>query len=375
MILTFAEDFGSSVILDSELRGTSDSGLYWNRGVNSLVTVNNLLSLLPDVEFTFAAYAAGTTYSKFNTSRSINDIVLESGKVYQSLKDSNTGNLVTDTNFWLETNIKSLRIKSFIWTTLDNYKAALSLNRSLIENQYLYNVADQLKTLTEDYSGWSIEPKGSDYIKIVLNQLSLQADVATPVNLFVINQGQLIDTIVLNPNNGLLEFEDIGFTFYGKGPFHFVFESQDVLSNSENVDTLKYSGFVAYPITGKGASPQAAEYSQASSGNGLNFNISVYLDSGIYVDNNEVHLAKFIQSQFEMDSLELFYYNPNQRSNRTERVVNDREALFTEIKDVTANTAARRYLGQKKIAMKSIERTFDKFLKPAQKFVVKQRSI
>jgi hypothetical protein len=375
MILTFADDFGTNVLLDSELRGASDSGLFWNRGVHSLVTIANLIALLPVEEITFADYSAATPYSKFTDSRNRSDIVKDSNKLYQSVANANVGNVLTDANFWLETNIESIRIKAFLFTTFDNYKSALSLNKSLIENQYIYNVARNLTTLGNDYSGWAFEPKGSDYVKIVINQMSLQANTTDPVSVYVINQGRLIETITLNPNNGLLEFEDVGETIYGKGPFYFVFESQEVFSDSEYIDPLKYNGFTCYAVSGIGATAETSNYSINNTGNGLNFNVSAYLDSTVYLDNNEVLLAKFIQSQFEMDTLNLIYYNPNSNSNRSQRNVASTEMLATEILDTTGNTAARRYQSQLKVAKKSISSTFDKFLKPKQSFVVKQRTI
>lgn len=68
-VLTFAEDFTSTISLDNSLTGLSDSGLYWNRGVHPVVTVDNLLSMLPSLTQSFTAYSAETDYSKFEASR------------------------------------------------------------------------------------------------------------------------------------------------------------------------------------------------------------------------------------------------------------------------------------------------------------------
>jgi hypothetical protein len=381
MILTFAEDFTSTVQLDSQLLAAPDSGLYWNRGVHPVLTVDNLLSLLPVTEFTFSTWDIGTTYNKFNTSRKRSDVVTYSGKIYQSLTDSNTGNQPDeDTTNWLETNIESLRIKSFIWTVEDNFSSALKLNRKLIENQYLYNVNSnsQLRTLSGDYSGYAIEPKGSDYVKIRINQMSLQANTTDPVTVTVLNQGQVKTTITLNPNNGLLEFEDVGYTISGKGRFEFVFESQEVLTWNAYNDPFKFKGFVSYPISGIGSTPQGSNYSKSSIGNGLNFNISVYLDSDVYLTNNKIDLAKFLQAQFEYDYMRMLVHNANTRSNRNERNLiaeNTAQLLATETLDTTLGTVARNYKEQKSIAMDSINATFDKFLHAPKGFKVKRKTI
>jgi hypothetical protein len=368
MILTFAEDFSTTTNLDSELIGASDSGLYWNRGTHPVVTAANLLELLPITEFTFSDYAVGTTYEKFEDSRSRSDIVLSGGKVYQSLVASNIGNdPVSSPTQWLETNIESLRIKSFIWSVEDSVSSALSINRKLIENQYIYNVGDQTVTLPNDFSGWVFEPKGSDYVNIRINQIALQALTSSPVNLYVINQNTLVDTIVLNPQDGKLVFEDSNYVISGKGRFIFAFDSQDVLSNNAFNSPLKNKGFVGYPVSGIGATAEDAEYTEVSNGNGLNFNISAYLDSDEFISNNKIDLAKFYQAQFEMDFLNMLLSSANSRSNRTQRILTDglldRNMLFLEVSDLNNNTAARRYDEQRKTAISSINATFDTALK------------
>lgn len=366
--LAFAEDFTSDTQLDSDLLGTPDSGLFWNRGVHPIVTLDNLLSLLPSSTATFAAYSASTTYSKFETSRKRTDVVTYSNKIYRSLSDTNinhTPGAVGSATYWLETTLPSLKVKSFIWSVEDNVTSALSLNRKLIENQYIYNLGSKLTTLSNDWSGWAFEPKGSDYVKIRINQMSLQANTVTPVNVYVINQGVLKATIILNPNNGLLEFESSPYTISGKGRFLFVFQSQEVLCDGAYNDPLKYDGFVCYPVNGIGAVAKDAVYSENSNANGLNFNVSAYLDSSVYLENNKVDFAKFYQAQFEMDFMKMATTNSNTESNREQRNMNNDRTLAmlaTESLNNEMNTVARNYLHQKKVATDAINKTFDKYL-------------
>jgi len=373
MILTFVEDFTSATTLDTVLKAVPESGLWYNRGVHPLVNVNNILGLLPVQTFTFADYVAGTTYGKFETSQLRSDIVTSGGLVYESLVASNVGNdPETSSTKWLETNIESLRIKSFARMSQDNMVAALNLNRQLVDSQYLYNVGEDTVTLPGDFSGWAIEPKGSDYVKIVINQIALQAITSAPVDMFVINQGQLIDTLTLNPQNGILSFEDVGYTISGKGRFLFVIASQDVRSQSPYNDPLKYKGIVVYPVTGTGASAQAAEYSDNSTGNGISFNLSAYLDSTVYLTNNLINFAKLLQNQFELDFLRMAATNSNVRSNRTQRNFEDAdlEKIYFETVDLKGDTVARRYNHQLKKAREALSRTFDNFLKEDSNFKV-----
>ena len=375
MILTFAEDFTSDVSLDSELKGTPLSGLYWNRGVHPKLTVDNLLTFLPKKTITFAAYAAGTTYGVFNTSRKRSDIVTYEDKVYQSKVADNVGNTpATPSDYWLETDINSLRIKSFIWSVEDNALSALALNRMLIENQYIYNLGESLTTIRNDFFGWAFEPKGSDYVTIRINQISFQANKSTAQSLYVINQGRLIETLTLNPNDGLLEFEDIGYLISGKGPFYFIVEGQEVLSDGAYNDPLRYKGFVTYPVIGTGATAAEAEYSYSSSSNGLNFNVSCYLDSSLYVENNKVDLAKFYQSQFEYDFIRMSLHDSNNRFNQEERIQSSNpELLAAESLDLKSATVVKNYTAQLKRAAEAVNRTFDKFLVKKKGLKVKRR--
>lgn len=366
--LAFAEDFTSDVLLDSDLLGTPDSGLFWNRGVHPIVTLDNLLSLLPSLTATFATYSASTTYSKFETSRKRSDVVTYSNKIYRSLLDTNlnhTPGATGSATYWLETTLPSLKVKSFIWSVEDNVTSALSLNRKLIENQYIYNLGSKLNTLSNDWSGWAFEPKGSDYVKIRINQMSLQANTASPVNIYVINQGILKATIVLNPNNGMLAFESAPYIISGKGRFLFVFASQAVFSDGAYNDPLRYEGFVCYPVNGIGDTAATAVYSENYNSNGLNFNVSAYLDSTDYLLNNKVDFAKFYQAQFELDFMKLSTTNANTESNREQRNLNNDRTLAllaTEALNNELNTVARNYLHQKKVAIDAINKTFDKYL-------------
>ena len=82
-----------------------------------------------------------------------------------------------------------------------------------MNNQYLYDDGETAKILENDYAGWVLEPKGSDYVSIRVNEISLQKDGTTPVNVYVINQNKLIDTITIAPDNGRLAFRETDITF------------------------------------------------------------------------------------------------------------------------------------------------------------------
>ena len=357
MVLGISEDFTSNETLDSQLK-SSTSGLYLNSGVHPSITVDNLLNFLPILDSVTEAWDNGKTYGLY--SRNKDDLVVYSSKIYQSIKATNLNqNPSTETAYWLETNLASLRLKSLVQRVKDKVYADLNLTRRLVNNQAIYEVGEDVKTLPNDYAAWVFEPKGSDYVSFRINQISFQEESTTPVNLYVINQGVLVDTLTITPSNGIVEFKDSGYVFSGKGKWIFAIDSTDVLVGNGFVDPLKYDGFVVYTASGIGASPQGAEYSYGTSGNGLGFNITTYLDSAIYIDNNVNEFANFIRATFEYVVFEMYLHNPNNMSNLNARIQMDKEILIQELKNIKANTIARRYESQKTRAINQLQKTFD----------------
>ena len=367
MLLGIAEDFTSDVTLDTQLTATPTSGLYYNSGVHQSVNVDNLLHFLPNITFTFAAFNAGTTYGKFLDSRIKTDIVTSGGSIFESIAASNLNNApASSPTKWQLTNIESLRLKAFIQSVEDKVISDINLSRRQIDSQFLYNLVEQNRNipatlLSNDFAAWVFEPKGSDYVEFEINQVALQATFAGTKNLFVINQGQLKETIVLNTNaEGRLEFQDVNFVFSGKGQWIFAIESQNVLIDGGFISPLKYDGFVAYTATGTGATPEGAIYDFSNQGNGLSFNITVHLSPEQYLTNNLKNFGQFLQSAFELEAFKMFLSNSNNRVNLQKRVQMSEALLTVETRDLTNNTAAKRYHDSKKRAIRQLEKTFDR---------------
>lgn len=364
MILGVSEDFSCDVVLDAELNEASSSGLNLNSGTHPSITLNNLLAFLPFYDITIAEWDLDKTYSKYSVSQKRTDLVMVNDVIYQSLQ---VGNLSkdpeTETAYWLQTNIESLTLKAFISRVQNKVYADLNLTKRLVNNQFIYEVGKYDFPLPNDFAAWIFEPKGSDYLSFTINQIALQANTTDDVNLYVLNETSnscvLIDTLILKPNNGLFEFKELKYKFSGKGRWIFAIESQSIKSNQGVVDPLLYDGFVCYTATGIGLTPESAQWSDQTTGNGIGFNISVSLDSQLYIDNNIDNLANFVRSTFELMSLQMFLHNSGNRSNRSETIQSERELLIAETKVLDANTIAKKYTDEKKEAKKLIDKTFD----------------
>ncbi len=358
MVLGISNDFTSNVILDSQLTGLPTSGLYLNSGVHPSITVKNLLSFLPLLDVIFADWDETKQYEKYQ--RNIKDVVSYNGKIYQSLVSNTNKQPDENTDEWLETNIESLRLKSFIQSVQDRVYSDLHLQKRLINNQYIYEVGQYEKLLPNNYCGWIFEPKGSDYCTIRLNQISIQKTGTTPLNLYVINQGNLVDTLEITPSNGRVDFKDLNYSFKGFGTWIFAIESTEVFTSNGCLDPLSYDGFTCGTVIGTGTTPETATYSYSNTGNGLGFNVSVTLDSSVYINNNIQDFGSFIRATFELMAIECFLHNSNNRSNSEE--INqsaNQQLLIAETKQLDMNTIAKKYQETKSKAMKVINKTFD----------------
>lgn len=361
MVLGISEDFTSSTELDTQLKAIPTSGLYLNSGVHPSINVDNLLNFLPKLAFTFEDWDAGTTYDIFLGSRNRKDIVHLNTKIYQSIKTGNIGNLPNELNseYWLETNIESLRLKLFIEQVKDRVYSELSLTKRLVNNQFLYENSKNVRTLTNDYHAWVIEPKGSDYVAFRINQISIQKSGTTPVNVYILSQNTLQETIQIAPNNGELVFRDTNITLNGKGAFKIAIDSQEVYSGNVTIDPLKFNGFVAYTAIGTGDAPETATYTYNTFGFGVGLNISAYLDASLYINNNLKDIANFIRSTFELMVFEMFLHNANNTSNRQQRIQLNNEMLLAELKDMQHETVIRRYHRELKRVKSAMQKTFD----------------
>lgn len=359
MILGIAEEYSSVETLDAELTSVPQSGLFVNSGTHPLITINNLLLFLPSLDIVFNVWDIARNYTIYGESRNIGDIVTYNNKLYQSLKIGVGKQPDVETTYWLETNINSLRLKSFIYNVMDSVISDLKLTKSVINNQYLYEVGESTITLPNNYAGWVFEPKGSDYSSIRINEISFQKESTTPVNLYVINQGVLVTTLQITPSNGIVEFKRLDYTFSGKGRWIFAIDSTDVKTNSYNIDPLKYKGFVAYTASGIGATPQGAKYSYGTTGNGLGFNLSVFLDSSSYILNNIGEFGSFVRATFEYMAFKMFLYNSNNQINSTQRSISNIDLLSAEVMNTKAETSVTKYLREKNIALKKLSKTFD----------------
>lgn len=364
MVLGIAEDYSlnEDVYLDSELTDVPQSGVYANSGIHPSITLANLLAFLPKSDIVPATWNYTKDYKVYSSLRSKDALCTKTNIMYQSLKTPNINqNPATETAYWLKTSEQSLKLKSFISKVKDKVYNDLRLTKRLLNNQFIYEVGENVHTLPNDYCGWVFEPKGSDYVTIRINQASIQKSGTTPINLYVVNQGSLVDTLVLTPNNGKVAWNELAYTFKGNGKWHFLIDSTDVISNNGYIDSLQYDGFVCYTCVGIGNAPETATYSYGNTGNGLGFNVSVYLDSTDYIENNVVEFAPLVQATFEYMAFQMMASNSHNVSELAQRIQQDSQMLKVETFDTNpnVNSSINRYKKALREAKDVINKTFD----------------
>jgi hypothetical protein len=363
-IVALKDDFTTLFNLDKELTDKPKSGIYLNSGVHPSITTENLLAFLPYPDFNFDNYNQNTTYQKYSETLKRSDVVRHDGQLYQSLTNDNAGNQLTNQTHWMLTNLDSLKLKMFINKVIDRVKSDLHLEKRLVNNQFIYEtnfLRDQQFTTSYGFAGWVFEPKGSDYLTITINQMSLKSLVPGDATIYVLNQGQLVDTIELEKSSKL-DFKDVDYSFSGFGRWQFVYEQTEVLTNRSIVEPLQFDGFVCYTCVTQSTELEGAQWSWSTIGNGLVFNVSCSLNSDLYIKNNFTNLGGLIKATFELMTLEMFLANAHNRSNRQQDIQLDKDALIAETKSLEMNTAAKRFTTELRKAKNAMQKTFDTHL-------------
>ena len=122
--------------LDSDLLGVSDSGKYFNSGVNPLITLKNIYALMPDLsDMSIAAYSNGIIYG-------IDDCVVSESNYYRSKVTANLNNAVDDANYWAATTRESIWIRQKINGVFETVLGKSLLANKLFEHIRLYKNAD-----------------------------------------------------------------------------------------------------------------------------------------------------------------------------------------------------------------------------------------
>lgn len=305
-LVKFKKEYDSTA-LDSDLMGTSLSGRYFNQGVSSLVTLKNILKILPlTTDLSIPSYSGTDTYG-------YNDYVTSGGKYYYSLVDSNTGNLVTDTDYWRETTINSIYLRSKVLSSIETILSKTVQSKYLVESEKNFCIGTGEDTVSNSSKkvGFEIRIKGSDHLKMILNRISTQFSVSESFNIYLYRQNTLVYTISATANTDLSWItadkelsQDRWFLFYDQDDLNGEAYNTRFYYNSE------YAEIIPFEIDNTETDLLAiTSYTQDSYGLGIDF--SIFPDLTNTIKQNKMAYAEVLQLQFNYDMLELFRMNPD----------------------------------------------------------------
>jgi len=314
----------NSYDLDDDLMGTSISGKYYNQGVNQLVTVKNIISMLPkSTELTIPAYDVSETYT-------LGEYVSSGELYYRSLVDDNIGNAVNLTAYWAVTTLYSLLVRKRVYSSIETVLSKSIQSKYLLEGEKVYTNLDGSSTLDNEsyFVGFEIRLKGSDHIKQVINRVCTQFSGAKTFNLYLYNQNTLSANIAVTAG-AELSWTDVDETVT-EGRW-FLFYDQDDLDAVEAMNTIfcYHSEFCEIlPFQVANATTDflgITSYTQNSHGLGLDF--SVLPDQTTFILENKMSFAEALQLQFNYDMLEMFRMNPDNIFGSTERHLRSEEVI------------------------------------------------
>jgi len=172
---------------------TSATGSYFE-DYHPLVTIENLMAISPNYDgFNVDDWAAGTTYG-------LGDLAKSGGITYESIQAANTGNAVTDTdwwklpiNDWLTQKVNASIMKML--TNMSIHKKMKESTKTLLENIQLFDGAGRMQaviTPSSRFVGLEITPKKINNITLVLDYIGLQfSQVQTNLKIYVFHSSQI----------------------------------------------------------------------------------------------------------------------------------------------------------------------------------------
>lgn len=369
-IITFRSSLNSTTpVLDSDLTGISKSKRYFNSGVHPLITLENIEWFLPLLSnYAISDYAVGTTYDNYNNTFSLNDVVTANSKYYISIASSNVGNAVGDTTYWKETTLMSLILKDKIRSAIEVVVSNLIVPNFIEENIYMYRVADNTDDLIENTDklvGFRINPISSNHLLFLINQIGLHFESNETITFYLYNQNSLVTSFNLSATSKFFEWKDLSAEIEiasNKGAWY-LFYDQSVLSGRAIGNN---SIFTNYMFNYANITPfemdSVSDLTDINTGNlvydknyGINLNFSVSYDLTSFIKQHLIQFAECIQQQFEYDIINVFCYNPNAKSDRSERII-DKDRLYLELKSYDGDTIIKRL----RSSYKRLEATIEK---------------
>lgn len=350
----------------------SSSGLYGNDS-HALVTPENIKANSRVIDTTnYKAYDAGATYSE-------GQYVYQTPYLYRSLQNSNTGHLLTETDWWEKTtplgeairDITNVSITQMI-SDIVSFKEFNAAARTLVDQKYLFHAAGRLADAIEKGSrvvGFEITIPRIPEIILEINKLGLQfTEAQTDLKIYIFHSSQEdpIHTFTVSTSNGRT-FEWVSITdkvlkyvdTYDTGTFYIVYFEDDI--SGQSIRKIKdwskgpctscgradleaynaYSKFMTIHPFRVSSNNLAAGYNGHTGdfdaerkiwdlekmeymyqyNYGLNMQLSIKCDLTDFLVDNKAMFARLLQQKIAITTLERIAFNQHQNINRQQEYI------------------------------------------------------
>jgi len=309
---------------------------------------------------TLTTYVVTTTYN-------INQVVTDSGTLYESLIDSNTDPLTTTTS-WRQTTLLSLYHRMKIQRAIENVLGDIVRLDPLVDEVKLggTSISDQL--LVDNRServGFILRPRNTRYYKTRINNIGLQFDGSQAVTIELYKENTLVSSQAYNATQ---EFQWYDSSFeLGDGKYYLFYNQTGLSQSAVNYHSIATAWNDAFTTDNFAIQPFSANPTQdlttiASSNFRSWNNFGISLDISIetlltdWIVRNMNSFAKAIQLQYAFDHINDILFNPNIRHNRTQRNAELNTAqLEFEIKSLEGDSIVRKLNAEKKRLTNSVE--------------------
>lgn len=354
-LITFKSSLNSGTsVLDSDLTGVSRSQRYFNTGVNPVLTIENIEAFLPLLSgYSITAYDVGATYSNYNTTFSLINVVKSTSKYYISVAATNLGQLVTNIAYWKETTLLSLILKDKIRTAIEVVISSLITPNFIEDNVYVYRIADNTDDLIENTGklvGYRINPVSSDHLLFIINQIGLHFEGVETIPFKLYNQNKLISEFALTSVAKLFEWQDITQLEItsNTGAWYLFYDQAALTGRAVGNNTVFFNGIYNYANITPFQMASISDLTDIDSGNfvydktfGINLNFTISYELTSFINQHLLQFAECFQRQFEYDILSMFCYNPEAQSELRQRNI-DKDKLFIELKSYDGDTVVKR---------------------------------
>jgi hypothetical protein len=339
-VVSFRDDLNPLYNLTG-INAQPESGKYYNEGVHPYVTARNLEAMMP-FDFTPVTWSVSTTYDT-------GAIVERSGKYYEAKRSGVGKDPVTEPTYWIEVSLLAAWLRRMVDSVIDKAIYDTYQGKPLVDHALLYSVerGELIDTKQNNFVGFEIRPRNSENIRLIINRVAFQGTSDETLTVYLRNQNTVVGQWDISGSAGELAWSEIEGKITGQGRWFLYYDQAQHTGEAYNGNITPagqvspYVSVYSFKIPNTSTDFLRDVSSFANETHGLGLDISLDCDLTQFYVSNRLAFADVLQRQFEYNALEMFFYNPEARSNLKDRNIN-MEAVLAELKSDTPYSVVSR---------------------------------